>query len=80
MITEGQKAYFITQYCFSASAKKKLTRFEACMFFKRGRKMRDGRITQHHAHIGHAQAFFVQQVFGVLHALALVKFENGGAK
>ena len=50
------------------------------MLFKGGAKVRDGSITQHQAYIGYAQALIVQQVLGVLHALALVKLKNGGAK
>ena len=59
---------------------KQLARLQACMLFKGSAKVRDGRITQHQAYIGYAQAFVVQQVLGVLHTLALVKFKNGGTK
>ena len=42
--------------------------------------MRDGRVAKQHRHFGNAESFIVQEVFGVFHALALVKIENGGAE
>ena len=49
-------------------------------FFKRGRKMRDGRITQHHRNVGNAKSFFVQKIAGMFHTLALVKIKNGSTE
>ena len=53
---------------------------KARMFFEGCRKMRDGRITQHDGNLGNGHTFFVKKIFGMLHPLALVKIENGGAK
>ena len=39
--------------------------------------MRNGRIAEHNGDLGNAQSFFVQQVAGMFHPLALVEVENG---
>ena len=53
---------------------------KARMFFEGCRKMRNGRITQHDGNLGNGHTFFVKKIFGMLHPLALVKIENGGAE
>ena len=50
------------------------------MFLKRGAEVGNGGITEHNGDLRNAEAFFIQQVTGMLHALALVEIENGGAK
>jgi hypothetical protein len=57
-----------------------LAGFQARMFFEGCREMRDGRITEHDRDLRDTQAFFIEQVAGVLHSLALVKIEYSGAE
>ena len=56
------------------------TGFEPRMLLKGSGEMRNGGIAQHDGDLGDAQPFFVQQVAGVLHTLALVEIENGRPK
>ncbi len=42
--------------------------------------MGDGRISQHHGYIGNTQAFFVEEIPRMFHALTLVEIKNGGSK
>ena len=57
-----------------------LTRFDARVLFEGGAEVRDGRIPEHHRYFGNAEAFVVQEVFGVFHTLSLVKIEYGSAE
>ena len=50
------------------------------MLFKGRGKVGDGRISQHDGNLGYTQSFFIEQVSGMLHPLALVKVEDGGAE
>lgn len=50
------------------------------MFFEGGREVGDGGVAEHDGDFGDAEAFFVEQVAGVLHALALVEVEDGGSE
>lgn len=50
------------------------------MLFKGCREMRDGGIAEHDGDLGDAEPFFVQQVAGVFHPLALIEVENGRAE
>jgi hypothetical protein len=50
------------------------------MLFKSCGEVGDRRITQEHRNFRNAQSFFIEQVFGMFHPLALVKIENGSAK
>src|SRR4030095_6485190 len=42
--------------------------------------MRDRRITQQHRNFCYTQSFFIQQIFSMLHSLALIKIKDGSAK
>ena len=55
-------------------------RLEAGVFLKGGGKMRDGGVAEHDRDFRHAQSFFIEQVTGMFHALALVKIENCGSE
>ena len=54
--------------------------FQAGMLFKGCGKMRDGGIAKHDGDLGNAEPFFVQQVTGMFHPLALIEVENGRAE
>ena len=41
--------------------------------------MGDRRIAEHHGNFGDTEAFFVEQITGMLHALALVEIKNRSA-
>lgn len=47
------------------------------MLLECGGEMRDGGIAEHDGHFGDAKAFFVKEVAGMFHSLALVKIEDG---
>ena len=50
------------------------------MLLKGRGEMRNGGITQQHGYFRYTQPFFIKQVFGVFHPLALVKIKYRGAK
>ena len=54
-----------------------LAGLQASMLFKGSGEVRDGRIAEHDRHLGNTEPFFVQQVAGMFHPLALIEVENG---
>jgi hypothetical protein len=64
---------------FSA-AKQQLTGFETGVFLECGGEMGDRGIAQHDGDFGDAEPFFIEEIAGMFHSLALVEIENGGAE
>ena len=54
-----------------------LTGLQTGMLFKGCGKVRDGGIAEQDGDLGNAEPFFVQQVAGMFHPLALIEVENG---
>ena len=42
--------------------------------------MRDGGIAKQQGNFCYAEAFVVEQIFGMLHTLALIKIKDGGSE
>ena len=55
-----------------------LAGLEAGVFFECCGEVGDGGIAEHDGDFGDAESFFIEEIAGVFHALALVEVEDGG--